>query len=115
MHKESGAEVAQAVHVIVGSFHDVEWSLQRDGFALGFVVSDSEGRDIDHRLLKMKVYGEHMVTAQNRTLLVIVNHSVRVVVVEEEQMDVHDNRLGRKWANHMCPIPAGHSPWTDVW
>jgi hypothetical protein len=115
VHKKPGAAVAQAVHVIVGSFHDVEGRLQRDGFALGFVVSDSEGKDIDHHLSKMKEYGGYTVIAQSRSLLVIVNRSARVVVVEVEQMDVRDNLLGRKWAKHIGLIPAGHSPGTDVW
>lgn len=110
----SGADVAQAVRVIVGSFRDVEGSLRRDGFALGFVVFDSVGKDIDHHLSRTEEYGECTVIVQSRSLLVIVNHSVRAVLAEVEQMNVHGNLLGRKWAKHMGLTPAGRSPGTDA-
>ena len=86
-----------------------------DGFAPGFVVSDFVGRDIDHHLSKMKEYGECTAIAQSRSPQVIANRSVRGVVVEVEQMDVHDSLLDRKWAKHMGLTPAGHSPGRDAW
>ena len=113
-YKNSG-EVVLIVYVFAGSCPDVGGGLRMDEFVLGFAASESDEVDIGHHLSTTKEYGGYMVIVQSRILLGIANRSVRVVVVEVEQMDGHGNLLGRKWVKHMDLIRGAHSPEMDAW
>lgn len=110
-----GGAVAAVVDRLGGSYHVVGQHAGMDEVAPGFVVFDLGGKDNHHSQTRLGCCG-YMGTVLNRSLLVIEDHCMTTVVVEEVgQKGGLGRHLGKMLVKHKDQILDGCSLEMDDW